>query len=211
VEIGETSMADLDVGQDWKNFTVSVPGDLIASASTDVINNAGSFLEKDGRAGDRGIYEADHGTYDAAEDVSALCGCSMLISRAALDRVGLLDRDFFMYYEDTEMCWRLRKAGYRLRYQPASVVRHIHAATSGEWSPTFSYLVGRNRVLMLLKHAPVGNAVWAYLEEVYRLLVTLRQQRSLKAVDVRTRLKIQLSLLYLAPRAVMKRFGLLSH
>ncbi len=211
VKIGNTTVANLDVSAGWEEHVVSADPTIIQREGTDVINNAASFLEEDGTAGDRGIFEPDGGQYDAAEDVTALCGCSMLISRAALDRVGLLDRDFFMYFEDTELCWRLRKSGYRLRYQPASVVRHIHAATSVEWSPIFNFLVGRNRVLMLLKHARPGQAARAYLEELYRLLTALRAHRSLRAVDVRTRLRIQWSLLYRAPRAVIKRLGLLPH
>ena len=211
VIIGNTTVARLDVSTGWQDYIVSPEPRLTMREGADVINNAASFLEEDGTAGDRGIFEPDRGQYDEPEDVTALCGCSMLISRAALDHVGLLDSDFFMYYEDTELCWRLRKSGYRLRYQPSSVVRHIHAATSGEWSPTFTFLVGRNRVLMLLKHASARTAIRGYLEEVGRLLFALRVHRSLNATDVRTRLRIQRSLLRRAPRAVMKRFGLLPH
>lgn len=211
VKIGDTVVALLDVASGWEDHIVPVPRHTARTNGFDVINNAASFLDENGVAGDRGIYEADHGQYDSAEDVTALCGCSMLISRAALERVGLFDRDFFMYFEDTELCWRLRESGYRLRYQPLSVVRHVHAATSVEWSPSFNFLVGRNRILMLLKHARPGTAARAYLEESYRLLAALRANRSLTHPDVRTRLRIQRSLLYQAPRAVLKRFGMLEH
>jgi GT2 family glycosyltransferase len=211
VKIGNTTVANLEVGSGWQQHVLPAPPEITRQEGFDVINNAASFLKADGIAGDRGIYEPDRGQYDAAEDVTALCGCSMLVSRAALDRAGLFDRDFFMYFEDTELCWRLRKSGYRLRYQPASIVRHIHAATSVEWSQTFNYLVGRNRVLMLLKHARPGQASRAYLEELYRLLTVLKARRSLRDDDVRTRLRIQRSLLLGAPRAVLKRLGLLPH
>lgn len=59
-----------------------------------------------------------------------LNGASMLISRAALEDVGLLDEAFFMYWEDTEFCVRLRKKGWRIAAAPDSHVLHkVHAST----------------------------------------------------------------------------------
>jgi GT2 family glycosyltransferase len=67
---------------------------------------------------------------DAALD--ALNGTSMLISRAALDEVGLLDEGFFLYWEDTELCFRLRKRGWRIVAAPASKVLHkVNGSTGG--------------------------------------------------------------------------------
>lgn len=188
-----------------------MPVGVATLAGFDVINNAASFLRDDGEAGDRGIYEPDRGQYDRAEDVTALCGCSMLLRRSVLDAVGFFDRDLFMYYEDTELSWRIRKAGYRLRFVPESVVRHFHASTSVEWSPLFNFLVARNRILMLIKHAALKHIVRAYAEELYRLLRLVKTHRSLRAEPVRTRLRIQASLLWQAPRALLKRVGILPH
>ena len=55
--------------------------------------------------------------------------------------------------------------GWRYRYVPGAVVRHEHAATSGEGSDLFRYFVERNRLLMLAKDAPVRMAVRAALIE----------------------------------------------
>jgi GT2 family glycosyltransferase len=209
--IGGTKVAELDAGKKWRTHIIPVPSDLANREGFDLINNAASFLKADGAAGDRGIYEPDRGQYDAGEDVSALCGCSMLISRDALNRVGLFDRDFFMYFEDTELSWRLRKSGYRLRYQPMSVVRHIHAATSKEWSSTFNFFVGRNRVLMLIKHGAPANAMRAYINELLICTRLLAVHRFPINDETRARLRIQGSLLKQAPRALLKRAGLLPH
>jgi GT2 family glycosyltransferase len=48
----------------------------------------------------------------------------MVVRREALDQVGLLDEDFFMYSEDTELCFRLKQAGWRVVYRPEARVRH---------------------------------------------------------------------------------------
>ena len=57
-------------------------------------------------------------------DMDALSGACMVIRREALDQVGLLDEGFFMYSEDTELCFRLRQAGWRIIYWPEARVRH---------------------------------------------------------------------------------------
>ena len=62
----------------------------------------------------------------------ALNGASLLISRAAIEAVGLLDADFFLYWEDTEFCLRLRKGGWRIGAARDSRVLHkVNASTGG--------------------------------------------------------------------------------
>jgi hypothetical protein len=129
----------------------------------------------------------------------------MLLSREAVANAGGFDRDLFMYFEDTELSWRLRSRGFRLRYEPASVVRHAHAATSVEGSPLFNFLVSRNRILMLLEHAAPRIALGAWARELARLVRLLSVHRSVRNVDVRTGLKVQLSLLARTPRALLRR------
>jgi N-acetylglucosaminyl-diphospho-decaprenol L-rhamnosyltransferase len=65
-----------------------------------------------------------HWDHRDSRDVDALSGACMIIRREALDQVGLLDEDFFMYSEDTELCFRLKQAGWRVVYWPAARVRH---------------------------------------------------------------------------------------
>jgi hypothetical protein len=62
----------------------------------------------------------------------SLNGTSMLIARVALEDVGLLDEGFFLYWEDTEFCLRLRKQGWRIAAAPDSQVLHkVNASTRG--------------------------------------------------------------------------------
>ncbi|MBI2756644.1 MAG: glycosyltransferase family 2 protein [Chloroflexi bacterium] len=65
---------------------------------------------------------------DAPAEVDAICGACMLVRREAMDQVGLLDERFFMYAEDIDWCWRLKQAGWTVRYEPSIVVRHQHGA-----------------------------------------------------------------------------------
>ena len=124
----------------------------------DVVQNAGSIVFEDGAGADRGFGERDDGRFDEPEEVFAWCGGSVLLRPAYVEQTGAFDERFFLYYEDTDWSWRGRAQGWRYRYVPGAVMRHLHAATSGEGSPVFAYHVERNRLLMLVKNAPAKMA-----------------------------------------------------
>jgi len=124
----------------------------------DVLNNAGSMVFRDGYGADRAYQELDRGQYQTPEEVFAFCGGAVCFRTEALRQAGVFDDDFFLYYEDTDLSWRLRSLGWRIRYQPAAVARHIHSASSVEWSPLFVFHTDRNRLLMLTKNARAGLA-----------------------------------------------------
>jgi GT2 family glycosyltransferase len=125
----------------------------------DVLNNAGGKVFADGYGADRAYQEPDLGQYERAEEVFTFCGAAVCFRTAALREAGFFDDDFFLYYEDTDLAWRLRALGWSISYQPAAVVRHIHSASSKEWSPLFTFHVDRNRLLMLTKNASAPLAV----------------------------------------------------
>jgi len=133
----------------------------LAGTPFDVVNNAGSVLVNGSWGADRGFLEPDTGQYDEPQDVFAWCGAGVLFRPGYLTDIGLFDERFFMYYEDTDMAWRGRARGWRYRYVPTAVVRHLHAATSVEGSPLFQHFTERNRLLMLTKNAPAPLATRA--------------------------------------------------
>ncbi|CAN5461256.1 hypothetical protein BH23ACT3_BH23ACT3_21430 [soil metagenome] len=137
----------------------------------DVINNVGSNLYERGFGGDRGFLELDHGQFDEPADVFAWCGGAVLLSGRYLDEVGLFDERLFLYYEDTDLSWRGRLAGWNYRYVPSSIVRHRHAQSSVAFSPTFRYYTERNRVLVLAKNAPLALVVRSTLGLARRLVL----------------------------------------
>ncbi len=215
VHVGSEAVASFDLSGDFESHRIKVPAEVIGRESCEVLNNAGSRLSERGVAGDRGIYEFDRGQYDAAEDIEAICGASVLFPRRALEQVGIFDPNFFMYYEDTDLSWRLKRHGYRLRYQPQSVVRHIHAASSVAWSPMFNFYVARNKVLMIAKNGSLLDFLRAYATELRATLRLLRWR--LEPINTRpegtaqqlaTRLKVQRSLLKQIPLALGKRWRL---
>jgi GT2 family glycosyltransferase len=87
-------------------------------------------------------------------------GASLLARAEAMERAGLLDEDFFLYYEDAEWCVRLRRAGRRLAWAKGSRVRHGEGGSTGargRLRPAWvDYLMLRNRILLLRRHYPAS-------------------------------------------------------
>lgn len=173
----------------------------------DLINNAGSDLAGFKDAADRGIFQPDRGQFDRQERVFAWCGCSVLLSRAYLEDAGLFDERLFLYYEDFDLSWRGRHRGWSYAYVPESVVKHSHAATSGENSDLFNFYIRRNRLLVLLKNAPLPIAAREALgsgREVLRRLRSDYQRRTLTH-ETRERARAFCSFLAQAPAALWER------
>ena len=143
----------------------------VGSDVFDVINNVGSNLYERGFGGDRGFLERDRGQFEQAVEVFAWCGGAVLLKKAYLDAVGVFDERLFLYYEDTDLSWRGRLQGWRYLYAPGALVRHRHAQSSGVGSDTFRFYTERNRLLVLLKNAPLWLAVRSGLGEVRRTFV----------------------------------------
>ncbi len=150
-----------------------------------IVNSAGGALYTGWFGGDRGFLEPDIGQYDEPADVFSWCGGATLLRADYLREVGLFDPTYFLYYEDFDLSWRGRSAGWAYRYQPAATVFHEHAYSSKAGSEFFNYWVDRNRRLTLVKNAPAGvalRAVAGSIPRVTRFLArhTMNQARRLR-------------------------------
>lgn len=112
-----------------------------------------------------------------------LSGCGMLIKRSVLERVGLFDERFFLFYEDSDYSLRVRRAGFRLLVVPQARMWHkVSSSTEGTDSPTERYWMGYSSVLFFRKHARKWQLpiifVWRFgsaIKTIGRLTWTGRQ------------------------------------
>jgi len=103
----------------------------------------------------RGVDEVDRGHFDTQVESRFATGCAMLIKREVLEKVGYLDKRYFLYLEDVDLSLRAKKAGYEIGFCPGSIVWHKNAGSSGgAGSKTHRYYQARNRLLFSLLHAP---------------------------------------------------------
>lgn len=100
-------------------------------------------------------YVADHYARDL--DAEWVTGAAMLVRRAAFERIGGFDEDFFLYSEEKDLCYRMREVGGRTTFVPESRVRHSGAGSgSSEW--LFAELT-KSRVLFWVKHRSAVGVV----------------------------------------------------
>ncbi len=103
--------------------------------------------------------EADGGQYRQARDVDFVTGCAMLIRCAALERVGLLDERFFMYFEESEWCVRATRASLRVRFIPQAKLWHKIPLDGRCDKEYLAYYMTRNRLLFLYATG-AGPVTW---------------------------------------------------
>ncbi len=117
-------------------------------------------------------YRRGHGSrfgppFDDPTPVFGTTGCAAVFRRRALDgQPSVFRDDFACYYEDTDLAFRLRRAGWRCLYVPDSVVRHKVSRSYGERPATRAYHVSRNLEVVFWEHMPgrlLWRAVWDHL------------------------------------------------
>ena len=67
---------------------------------------------------------------DDAREVDVVTGCFMLVRREALEQVGIMDEQFFMYGEETDWCYRFKKAGWKVLFMPVAEIVHLGGQSS---------------------------------------------------------------------------------
>ena len=127
------------------------------------INSAGIVVDLLGRPHDRHDGRSAGDEPASPVDVFGGSGGALLLRRSMLDEIGLLDERFFAYFEDVDLAWRARRAGWRSVYVPTAVVLHEHSATSGRIRGLKRYLSTRNHIWLVVKNASplhLAIAVW---------------------------------------------------
>lgn len=157
---------DTEVDEAWAEAVVDafnrhpevgmVASKMLLFDKRDHIHTAGDYFTVDGKAGNRGVWQRDEGQFDQEEYVFSACGGSSVYRREMLEKIGLLDDDYFFLLEDMDLGWRAQLTGWRCLYTPKAVVYHHLSATGG--GVTASYYDGRNRIMLLVKNYPA--ALW---------------------------------------------------
>src|SRR5439155_1420956 len=117
-----------------------------------ILNTTGICPTRDGSGVDRGWNQRDEGQFDSETDVFAPTAGAALYRRSLFDRVGLFDADFVAYYEDLDLAWRARLAGWETQFAPRAVVYHKYSGSSSYQSAWKTYQGERNRIWNLVQN-----------------------------------------------------------
>lgn len=139
-----------------------------------VIWYAGGKFDWDNVLGShRGVDEVDKGQYDQSIETDFATGCCMALRSETLKKIGLFDKEYFLYLEDVDLCQRAKKAGFKILYSPKGHLWHKVARSSGIGSGLNDYYITRNRLLFASKYASI-RAKLALFRESLKLLFSGR-------------------------------------
>ncbi|QDA59157.1 glycosyltransferase [Hymenobacter jejuensis] len=105
-----------------------------------------------------GRYHLGYLPKDQIHEVDVLSGAFMLLRREALDQVGLLDEDYFMYGEDIDLSYRLTRGGWKNYYFPGTRIIHYKGESTKRTSVNYVIVFYRAMVIFARKHFAPGRA-----------------------------------------------------
>ncbi len=107
-----------------------------------------------------GALKKERASHNQLKGIDWVTGCAFFTRASILKKSGLLNEKFFIYFEDVDLSFRIKKLGYQLKYHPKSVVYHIAGMSNkskskqkeGYVNPIVHYLIQRNRIWFLKRY-----------------------------------------------------------
>lgn len=125
---------------------------------------AGGWLDKYGYPFCRGrlfaVTEKDTGQYDDTQEIFWATGAALFIRSKLFHEIGGFDGDYFAHSEEIDLCWRIKRAGYKVMVRPRSVVYHVGGGTLNYQSPNKTFLNFRNSLYTIFKNEEASTLLW---------------------------------------------------
>lgn len=132
---------------------IGIVGPMVYHHHTpDVIQSAGGMLGTHWESIHLGRDEPDQGQYAGPHEVEWISGCGILVRREAILQVGMIDERYFYFWEETEWCIRIGRAGWKIVHVPQAKMWHKGVTIDNQPKPSVTYYATRNRLLTLSKH-----------------------------------------------------------
>ncbi|MBW8330571.1 MAG: glycosyltransferase [Prolixibacteraceae bacterium] len=133
-----------------------------------------------------GRYHLGYLDNEQIHEVEVLAGAFMLLRRETLDKVGLLDEDYFMYGEDIDLSYRITKGGYKNYYFPETTIIHYKGESTKKGSINYVKVFYNAMIIFAKKHFSKGNArkyaILINLAIYFRAILTLTGQFTKSAI-----------------------------
>nr|WP_299488093.1 glycosyltransferase family 2 protein [uncultured Allomuricauda sp.] len=94
-----------------------------------------------------GYHQKDDGRFDKEGETESIHGAAMMVPRKVVEKVGMMTEIYFLYYEEHDWAEMIKRAGYKIYYQPKSYILHKESISTGKFSPLKTYYISRNRIL----------------------------------------------------------------
>lgn len=104
--------------------------------------------------------ERDEGQYDGQEEIFWATGAAFFCRADLFHALGGFEPEYFAHAEEIDLCWRMKRAGYRIMAEPKSVVYHVGGGTLSYNTSRKTYLNFRNTLTTSFKNEPLSRLVW---------------------------------------------------
>jgi GT2 family glycosyltransferase len=144
----------------FKDSSIGVVSPKIRYFSNPNIIQYAGFTEINpitGRNSVIGGLEEDNGQHNTPGYTAYAHGAAMLVKKEVIDKVGMLPDMFFIYYEELDWSAHIRRAGYKIYYQPEALIFHKESITMGKESAIKAYYHNRNRILFMKRNSSPFN------------------------------------------------------
>ncbi|MFA6197930.1 MAG: glycosyltransferase family 2 protein [Patescibacteria group bacterium] len=140
---------------------------LLIQAQPDHLNSAGITHTIIGAGYDRGFGRLDTEEYEKNALVGGVSGAAMLVKKQRFADLGMFDDDYFMYFEDVDLCLRNLLLGGKSVFVSRSIVYHAVGGSAGGHRNNFRLYYGtRNRLTTLVKNFPIGGIIVGFVVSV---------------------------------------------
>ena len=133
--------------------------------------------------------EADTGQYNDTSEIFWATGAALFIRSSVFHEMKGFDEFFFAHQEEIDLCWRMRRAGYKIYVVPSSTVYHVGGGTLPMGSKRKVYLNFRNNLIMLFKNLSFSESIWIIPFRLF--LDTVTAFKALLQGDVDTFISIE--------------------
>ncbi len=129
-------------------------------------------------AGHVGVNEVDKGQFTVVQETDFITGCLFITKTEVLKQVGLFDEKYCLYFEDSDLGLRIKKAGYKLIFDPGIKLWHKVAQSSSIGSSLNDYFLTRNRLLFGFTYASLRTKIALVRESLRMLFIGTKAQKT---------------------------------
>ena len=139
-------------------------------------------------------YPGKKSRFEKPTEVESIIGACMVVSRKAIDKAGMLDEAFFFFFEETDWCLAMKKAGFRIFFIPQARIYHLQGQTAKKNLAASRVEYWRSRYIFFRKRYSTLSNVILYAGLLLRLLVSIALQIPACALSAKTRTKLSVNL-----------------
>ncbi|MDD2224580.1 MAG: glycosyltransferase family 2 protein [Candidatus Shapirobacteria bacterium] len=130
------------------------------------------------------IDEVDNDQFNKIiNNVDFISGCCLMASRQVFQKIGKLDENYFMYFEDVDFCQRAKNAGFKMACIPKSIIWHLNSGSTNGPGNLQNYFITRNRIYFAYKYAKTRTK-FAIFRESLKILFSKSRWQKQAIIDI---------------------------